>query len=75
MLDGIFDGYITTGDGKTFTVEKANRYFDVGQRPIHFHSIVYADEHITHNRFIKKDPNNGLFLITFKFRVLVWGEG
>ncbi|CAK5049746.1 unnamed protein product [Meloidogyne enterolobii] len=59
MLDGIFDGYITTGDGKTFTVEKANRYFDVGQRPIHFHSIVYADEHITHNRFIKKDPNNG----------------
>ncbi|KAL7072006.1 hypothetical protein ACQ4LE_008410 [Meloidogyne hapla] len=58
LLDGLFDGYITTGVGRTFTVEKVNRYFDIGQRPIHFHSIVYADEHINHSRFVKKDLPN-----------------
>ncbi|KAL3074853.1 hypothetical protein niasHS_014298 [Heterodera schachtii] len=51
LLDGVFDGFIFTGDGRTFTVEKAARYFDIGQRPAHFHSFIYADEEINHKRF------------------------
>jgi hypothetical protein len=48
LLDGIFDGFITTGDGQIFTVEKAARYFANESRPKQYHSVIYADHHINH---------------------------
>uniref|UniRef100_A0A183BHX7 ADAM10 endopeptidase n=1 Tax=Globodera pallida TaxID=36090 RepID=A0A183BHX7_GLOPA len=51
LLDGVFDGFIVMGDGRSFTVEKTARYFDIGRRPDHFHSFIYADEEINHKRF------------------------
>uniref|UniRef100_A0A915CWT0 Uncharacterized protein n=1 Tax=Ditylenchus dipsaci TaxID=166011 RepID=A0A915CWT0_9BILA len=56
VIDGIFDGHIISGDGKYYTVEKAARYFDVGERPSHFHSMIYLDDHINHSKFrLKRD--------------------
>ncbi|CAD5207716.1 unnamed protein product [Bursaphelenchus xylophilus] len=54
LLDGLFDGHIILGNGETFTVEKAARYFDVDSRPENYHSIIYKDEQINHNKFRPK---------------------
>ncbi|KAI6223634.1 hypothetical protein M3Y99_01444900 [Aphelenchoides fujianensis] len=54
ILDGLFDGHIHTGDGRTYTVEKAARYFDVDERPRNYHSLIYADDEINHGKFRAK---------------------
>lgn len=51
IIDGIFDGHIFLRDGRSFTVEKAARYFDVDERPSNFHSIIYQDDEISHSHF------------------------
>ena len=51
MLDGIFDGHIYLGNGESYTIEKAARHFDVDQRPLNYHSILYNDEQINHAKF------------------------
>lgn len=54
ILDGVFDGHIVLGDGKSFTVEKTARYFDIDTRPQHYHSIIYSDDEVNHRKFRPK---------------------
>jgi disintegrin and metalloproteinase domain-containing protein 10 len=54
ILDGVFDGHIVLGNGESFTVEKAARYFDVDERPKKYHSIIYSDEQVNHGKFRMK---------------------
>ncbi|KAI6170491.1 hypothetical protein M3Y97_01145500 [Aphelenchoides bicaudatus] len=54
ILDGIFDGHIVLGDGKSFTVEKTSRYFEVEKRPKNYHSVIYLDENVNHRKFRTK---------------------
>lgn len=58
LIDGIFDGHIVLGNGTSFTIEKASRYYSKDTRPNHFHSIIYADEMINHEKFRKKREAN-----------------
>ncbi|KAI6222128.1 hypothetical protein M3Y95_00951500 [Aphelenchoides besseyi] len=58
ILDGLFDGHIFLGDGRSFTVEKVNRYFDADNRPKNYHSIIYSDDEINHSKFRTKRSIN-----------------
>jgi disintegrin and metalloproteinase domain-containing protein 10 len=51
ILDGVFDGHIVLGNGQSFTVEKAARYFDVDERPKNYHSVIYLDDDVNHGKF------------------------
>lgn len=53
ILDGVFDGHIITGDGASYTVEKAARYFEAHSRP-NYHSFIYPDDSINHRKFRTK---------------------
>uniref|UniRef100_A0A1I7X9E3 ADAM10 endopeptidase n=1 Tax=Heterorhabditis bacteriophora TaxID=37862 RepID=A0A1I7X9E3_HETBA len=50
ILDGVFEGHIHTGDGHSYSVDKASKYFAVSDRPSHYHSIIYHDNEINHSR-------------------------
>ncbi|PIO73738.1 Disintegrin [Teladorsagia circumcincta] len=50
ILDGVFEGHIRTGDGNSYSVDRAAKYFDHGSRPSQYHSIVYRDGDINHNK-------------------------
>jgi hypothetical protein len=50
----VFDGHIVLGDGKSFTVEKTARYFDVNDRPKNYHSVIYSDDEVNHSKFRTK---------------------
>ncbi|CAJ0572882.1 unnamed protein product, partial [Mesorhabditis spiculigera] len=59
ILDGIFDGHIHTGDGHSFSVDKAAKYFDMDSRPKHYHSIIYHDDEINHGKMrVKRAATN-----------------
>ncbi|CAJ0948604.1 unnamed protein product, partial [Mesorhabditis belari] len=56
ILDGVFEGHVHTGDGHSFTIDKAAKYFDMDSRPTHYHSIIYHDDEINHNKMrMKRD--------------------
>lgn len=48
ILDGVFEGHIHTSDGHSFSVDRAAKYFKQGDRPSHYHSIIYHDNEINH---------------------------
>uniref|UniRef100_A0A0N5BZL3 ADAM10 endopeptidase n=1 Tax=Strongyloides papillosus TaxID=174720 RepID=A0A0N5BZL3_STREA len=50
IFDGIFNGQIHTTDGNTYTIETVNKYFDKNNLPKTYHSIIYHDENINHNK-------------------------
>uniref|UniRef100_A0A7E4ZT23 ADAM10 endopeptidase n=1 Tax=Panagrellus redivivus TaxID=6233 RepID=A0A7E4ZT23_PANRE len=54
IMDGLFDGHIILSDGTSLTVEKAARYFDVDSRPKNYHSIIYLDDKINHDKYRPK---------------------
>ncbi|EPB70992.1 Disintegrin [Ancylostoma ceylanicum] len=54
ILDGVFDGHIMSGDGHSFTVDRAAKYFDHHSRPSHYHSIIYHDAEINHGKMRSK---------------------
>ncbi|KAK6729782.1 hypothetical protein RB195_006685 [Necator americanus] len=54
ILDGVFDGHIISGDGHSYTVDRAAKYFDVGSRPSQYHSIIYHDAEINHGKMRSK---------------------
>ncbi|KHJ94571.1 hypothetical protein OESDEN_05495 [Oesophagostomum dentatum] len=54
ILDGVFDGHIRLGDGNSFTVDRATKYFDYLSRPSHYHSIIYHDAEINHSKMRTK---------------------
>ncbi|CAD6190976.1 unnamed protein product [Caenorhabditis auriculariae] len=56
VLDGVFEGHIRDGAGHAFTVDKASKYFDHSERPSHYHSIIYRDDEINHQKWrVKRD--------------------
>uniref|UniRef100_A0A914QXC9 Uncharacterized protein n=1 Tax=Panagrolaimus davidi TaxID=227884 RepID=A0A914QXC9_9BILA len=50
-MDGLFDGHIILSDGKTLTVEKVSRYFSPDERPKNYHSVIYYDDKINHDKY------------------------
>nr|CDJ85980.1 Blood coagulation inhibitor domain containing protein [Haemonchus contortus] len=50
ILDGVFEGHIRTGDGNSYSVDRAAKYFDYDSRPSHYHSILYRDDDINHRK-------------------------
>ncbi|RCN50524.1 reprolysin family zinc metalloprotease [Ancylostoma caninum] len=54
ILDGVFDGHIMSGDGHSYTVDRAAKYFDHQSRPSHYHSIIYHDAEINHGKMRSK---------------------
>ncbi|KJH49558.1 Disintegrin [Dictyocaulus viviparus] len=57
ILDGVFEGHIKSGDGHSYSVDRVSKYFDYEHRPTHYHSILYHDSEINHNkmRFKRSD--------------------
>jgi disintegrin and metalloproteinase domain-containing protein 10 len=51
IMDGLFDGHIILSDGKTLTVEKISRYFSPDERPKNYHSVIYYDDKINHDKY------------------------
>ncbi|VDL76326.1 unnamed protein product [Nippostrongylus brasiliensis] len=60
ILDGVFEGHIRTGDGHSYSVDRASKYFDHDKRPSQYHSIVYRDDEINHSkmRFKRSSPSH-----------------
>ncbi|PAV83358.1 hypothetical protein WR25_16106 [Diploscapter pachys] len=58
ILDGIFEGHVHTGNGHAFSIDKAAKYFSLGERPSQYHSIIYHDKEINHSKMrVKRDVN------------------
>lgn len=51
IIGKIFEGHIIFGNGESFTIEKASKYFEINKRPKSFHSIIYHDSEINHKNF------------------------
>ncbi|VDM58368.1 unnamed protein product [Angiostrongylus costaricensis] len=59
ILGGVFEGHIRSSDGHSYSVDRASKYFDYNSRPSQYHSIVYRDEEINHNKMrFKRSPGN-----------------
>lgn len=54
ILDGIFDGHVRLGNGKSFTIEKSTKYYSDPA----FHSLIYEDKFLKNIRQ-KRDLNFG----------------
>uniref|UniRef100_A0A0N4Z735 ADAM10 endopeptidase n=1 Tax=Parastrongyloides trichosuri TaxID=131310 RepID=A0A0N4Z735_PARTI len=65
IFDGIFNGQIHLSSGDIFTIENVNKYLD--NKPRTYHSIIYKDENINHEKILNRnkrsidDINNNLF--------------
>uniref|UniRef100_A0A914YAT1 Uncharacterized protein n=1 Tax=Panagrolaimus superbus TaxID=310955 RepID=A0A914YAT1_9BILA len=59
IMDGVFDGHIILSDGTSLTVEKASRYFSPDERPKNYHSVIYHDEKINHDKYRRVKPHDG----------------
>ena len=57
--DGHFDGHITTGNGHTFYIEPASRYFSRQGEPPAFHSVIYSSDDVIHPGAANADDSSG----------------